>query len=40
MFRPMGRFKQQISEEECIRILSSEATAYTMPDTRRKASGH
>ena len=24
MFRPMRRFKQQISEEECIRILSSE----------------
>ena len=24
MFRPMRRFKQQISEEECIRILTSE----------------
>ena len=24
MFRPMRRFKQQISEEECIRILREE----------------
>ena len=24
MFRPMRRFKQQVSEEECIRILKTE----------------
>ena len=24
MFRPMRRFKQQISEEECVRILQEE----------------